>query len=52
MKAETRYDLPGHTEIKITCMIRVFKLVQNVRIYKPEEEIRTNILRIVNGNSD
>ena len=48
LKASKKSNV-GNTDVRIDCIVRTFKLVNNIRIYSTEEECTSNICTIKDG---
>ena len=49
LKVSKKVGIRGHDEVKVECMTRAFQLINNDRVYKPEESFAVNTFQIING---
>jgi hypothetical protein len=49
LKAAKKPLSAGETEVKIDCMMKVFKIINNVRVYSAEENYTSAYFTIKNG---
>lgn len=49
LKSSKKASNTGHTDVKLDCWTRVFKIINHQRIYKPEEDFKSNTYEIDEG---
>ena len=49
LKVSKKVDIRGQAEVKVECMTRAFQLINNNRIYKPEENFAVHTFHIIGG---
>ena len=49
LKVSKKVDIRGQVEVKVECMSRAFQMINNNRVYKPEENFAVNTFQIIGG---
>ena len=50
LKAAKKHSTVGEIDLKIDCMLRVFKIINNIKRYTPEEDCTNTTCTIKDGS--